>query len=65
MGMFNIYNALAAATLCLSLGVASVLICPALESVASVPGRAEVLDTHTAYKVILTILIPRTRWKIS
>ncbi len=53
MGMFNIYNALAAATLCLSLGVAPEIICPALESVASVPGRAEVLDTHTAYKVIL------------
>lgn len=53
MGMFNVYNALAAAALCLSLGVAPETIYPALESVASVPGRAEVLDTHTAYKVIL------------
>ena len=53
MGMFNVYNALAAAAICLSLGVAPEVICPALESVASVPGRAEVLDTHTPYKVIL------------
>ena len=53
MGMFNVYNALAAAAVCLSLGAAPEVICPALESVASVPGRAEVLDTHTAYKVIL------------
>ena len=51
--MFNVYNALAAAAICLSLGVAPEVICPALESVASVPGRAEVLDTHTPYKVIL------------
>ena len=34
MGMFNIYNALAAAAICLSLGVAPEVICPALESVA-------------------------------
>lgn len=53
MGMFNIYNALAAAAVCLSLGAAPEVICPALESVVSVPGRAEVLDTHTPYKVIL------------
>jgi UDP-N-acetylmuramoyl-L-alanyl-D-glutamate--2,6-diaminopimelate ligase len=53
MGMFNIYNALAAAAVCLCLGAEPEVICPALESVASVPGRAEVLDTHTAYKVIL------------
>ena len=53
MGMFNVYNALAAAAISLSLGAAPETICTALESVASVPGRAEVLDTHTAYKVIL------------
>lgn len=53
MGMFNIYNALAAAGIGLTLGANPKTICAALESVASVPGRAEVLDTHTPYKVIL------------
>lgn len=53
MGMFNIYNALAAAGIGLTLGAEPEVICRALESVASVPGRAEVLDTHTDYKVIL------------
>ncbi len=53
MGMFNIYNALAAAGIGLTLGADPAVICKALESVVSVPGRAEVLDTHTGYKVIL------------
>ena len=53
MGMFNVYNALAAAAISLSVGAAPEIICTALESVVSVPGRAEVLDTHTDYKVIL------------
>ncbi len=53
MGMFNIYNALAAAGIGLILGMEPELICAALESVTSVPGRAEVLDTNTEYKVVL------------
>ena len=51
--MFNVYNALAAAAVGLIAGVAPETITQALESVRSVPGRAEVLDTHTPYKVIL------------
>lgn len=53
MGMFNIYNALAAAGIGLIVGAEPEIICEALKSVTSVPGRAEVLETHTPYKVIL------------
>lgn len=53
MGMFNVYNALAAAASALILGVDPQAIGPALEGVKAVPGRAEVLDTHTPFKVIL------------
>lgn len=53
MGMFNIYNALAAAGIGLVAGAEPEDICQALASVSSVPGRAEVLDTQTPYKVIL------------
>jgi len=53
MGMFNVYNALAATALALIMGVEPQVICRALEGVRSVPGRAEVLDTHTPYMVIL------------
>lgn len=52
-GMFNVYNAMAAAAMGLIMGVKPETITEALESVRSVPGRAEVLDTHTPYKVIL------------
>ena len=52
-GMFNVYNALAAAAVCLNQGVEPREIARALETVHSVPGRAEVLDTNTPYKVIL------------
>lgn len=53
MGMFNVYNALAACATALILGVGPRVICRGLESVRSVPGRAELLDTGTNYKVIL------------
>ena len=53
MGMFNVYNALAACGLGLIMGIEPQMICRALEGVKSVPGRAEVLDTHTPYMVIL------------
>ena len=52
-GMFNVYNALAASAMGLILGIAPETITAALGKVKSVPGRAEVLDTRTPYKVIL------------
>ena len=52
-GMFNVYNALAAASVALMMGIDMDVITRALESVRAVPGRAEVLDTHTPYKVLL------------
>ena len=52
-GMFNVYNALAAAAVGLIVGVAPETITEALAKVRSLPGRAQVLDTHTPYKVIL------------
>ena len=52
-GMFNVYNALAAASLAMIMGIDKEQIRDGLESVQNVPGRVEVLDTHTPYKVIL------------
>jgi len=52
-GMFNVYNALAAASLAMIMGIDKEHIREGLESVQNVPGRVEVLDTHTPYKVIL------------
>ena len=52
-GMFNVYNALAAAAMGLIMGVSPDVITRALAKVQSVPGRAQMLDTHTPYKVIL------------
>ena len=52
-GMFNVYNALAASSCALILGVDPANIREGLEAVASVPGRIEMLQTGTPYKVIL------------
>lgn len=52
-GMFNVYNSLAAASLAMIMGIDAQAIKGGLESVQAVPGRVEVLDTHTSYKVIL------------
>lgn len=52
-GMFNVYNALAAASLAMIMGIDQKAIREGLESVKNVPGRVEVLDTGTPYKVIL------------
>ena len=52
-GMFNVYNALAAASLAMILGIDKQAIKAGLESVKAVPGRIEMLETHTPYKVIL------------
>lgn len=53
MGMFNVYNALAATALALILGIEPEHIVAGIEALKSVPGRAELLDTHTPYKVLL------------
>ena len=52
-GMFNVYNALAAAACALILGVSLEDIRKGLEAVVSVPGRVEMLGTATPYRMIL------------
>ncbi len=52
-GMFNVYNAMTAAALAMILGATMEQTREGLEAVLSVPGRAEVLETGTPYKVIL------------
>ncbi|MBQ4552480.1 MAG: UDP-N-acetylmuramoyl-L-alanyl-D-glutamate--2,6-diaminopimelate ligase [Clostridia bacterium] len=52
-GIFNVYNALTAASAALELGVSPDDVVRGLESVRAVPGRAEMLDTDTPYKVLL------------
>lgn len=53
MGMFNVYNAIAAGSLAMILGISTDDIKGGLEAISSVPGRVEVLQTNTPYKVIL------------
>ncbi len=53
MGMFNVYNALSAASICLMMGVSPQDIVKGLEQLHAVPGRAEVLDTNTPFKVLI------------
>lgn len=52
-GIFNVYNALMAAGMCICAGVGPESIRQGLESVYAVPGRIEQLDTGTPYRVIL------------
>lgn len=52
-GMFNVYNALAAASVAMIMGIDKSYIKQGLEAIKSVPGRVEMLDTATPYKVIL------------
>ncbi len=52
-GMFNVYNALAAASLAMILGVSSEEIKKGLGQVTVVPGRIEMLEIDTPFKVIL------------
>ncbi len=52
-GIFNVYNSLTAAALCDAVGVGAGAIREGLEAVKSVPGRIELLDTGTPYRVIL------------
>ena len=53
LGTFNVYNALAAAGCAMVLGISEADIRAGLESVRSVPGRVELLNTRTPYKVVL------------
>ena len=52
-GIFNVYNALLAAGICICAGAGPESIRQGLESVYNVPGRIELLDTGTPYRVIL------------
>ena len=52
-GMFNVYNAMTAAACALILGISMEDIRKGLEAVVSVPGRVEMLDTKTPYRMIL------------
>ena len=52
-GIFNVYNALLAAGMCICMGLDPEQIRCGLETVRAVPGRIELLDTGTPYRVIL------------
>ena len=52
-GIFNVYNALLAAGAAVSIGIDAQTIRRGLERVRAVPGRIELLDTGTPYRVIL------------
>lgn len=52
-GMFNVYNAIAAASMAMILDIPAEDIKRGLEAIQSVPGRIEMLPTGTPYKVIL------------
>ena len=52
-GIFNVYNALLAAGICIQMGIDEDAIRRGLEDVRAVPGRIELLETNTPYRVIL------------
>ena len=52
-GMFNVYNAMAAASCAMVMGIDAADISGGLAAITSVPGRIEMLPTHTPYRVIL------------
>ena len=52
-GIFNVYNAMTAAALADACGISPKHIKDGLEAISNVPGRVELLDTHTPYRVIL------------
>ena len=52
-GVFNVYNALLAAGIAVCIGAGPEAIRLGLQRVLAVPGRIELLDTHTPYRVIL------------
>lgn len=52
-GMFNVYNALAATSCAMILGISPEDIRDGLAGIDNVPGRVEMLQTNTPYRVIL------------
>ena len=52
-GVFNVYNGMTAAALCDGVGISPETIKAGIERLKSVPGRIELLDTETPYRVIL------------
>ncbi|MBQ4450979.1 MAG: UDP-N-acetylmuramoyl-L-alanyl-D-glutamate--2,6-diaminopimelate ligase [Clostridia bacterium] len=52
-GIFNVYNALMAAALADKAGMSMDSVKKGLEALKNVPGRVELLDTNTPYRVIL------------
>ncbi|MDD2503946.1 MAG: UDP-N-acetylmuramoyl-L-alanyl-D-glutamate--2,6-diaminopimelate ligase [Clostridia bacterium] len=52
-GIFNVYNALAAASACYAAGISLKDIQLGLEAIRGVSGRFELLDTNTDYSVII------------
>ena len=52
-GMFNVYNAIAAASCAMVMGISADDIKAGLEKIENVPGRIEMLPTGTPYRVIL------------
>lgn len=52
-GIFNVYNALLAAGVCICAGIGPEAIRRGLDDVRAVPGRIELLETGTPYRVIL------------
>ena len=52
-GVFNVYNSMMAAALCDVLGINERAIKQGLEQLRGVPGRIELLETDTPYRVIL------------
>jgi UDP-N-acetylmuramyl-tripeptide synthetase len=53
VGKFNCYNALCAATIATAIGVDPDVISSGLESLVSVPGRMETVDTKKGFKVVI------------
>ncbi|HET7656673.1 MAG TPA: UDP-N-acetylmuramoyl-L-alanyl-D-glutamate--2,6-diaminopimelate ligase [Bacillales bacterium] len=53
IGLFNVYNVLAAAAACLVSGVSFESVCKSLEDAIGVPGRFEVVDEGQPYTVIV------------
>ena len=52
-GIFNVYNAMMAAALCDAAGIDRESLRQGLETLRNVPGRIELLETDTPYRVIL------------
>lgn len=53
IGLFNVYNVLAAAAACLVSGIPFNQVCKSLEGATGVPGRFEVVDEGQPYTVIV------------